>query len=138
MLLSKNSSKLLHQHATTTLPMTVSHSLNTSVLRSTPVHQHDETEECLTLALDVVPGFASDNINVSMKGNDFCLLIEGSCTNRVGYTFYVQKHFVLGKETYNLNTTQGNLSAGVLEITILKRQKPQPHIILITTNKKVD
>jgi HSP20 family molecular chaperone IbpA len=101
-----------------------------------PAHR-DETEERLTFALDV-PGFASDNINVSMEGDDSRLVIEGSRTNRVGDTFYVQERFVLDKETYNLDTTQGNLLDGVLEITILKRPKPQPRVISITTNKKVD
>jgi HSP20 family molecular chaperone IbpA len=101
-----------------------------------PVHR-DETEERLTLALDV-PGFASDNINVSTEGDDSCLVIEGSRTNRVGDTFYVQERFVLDEETYKLDTTRGNLSDGVLEITIQKRPKPQPRVISITTHKKPD
>jgi HSP20 family molecular chaperone IbpA len=119
MLLRKSSSRLLHHH----------HEL----LKIQP----RKTEERLTLALDV-PGFASDNINVSTEGDDSCLVIEGSRTNRVGDTFYVQERFVLDEETYKLDTTQGNLLDGVLEITIQKRPKPQPRVISITTHKKAD
>jgi hypothetical protein len=44
--------------------------------------QWDETEEHLNLASDV-PGFTADNINVSMaEGDDSCLIIKESHTNR--------------------------------------------------------
>jgi HSP20 family molecular chaperone IbpA len=101
-----------------------------------PVHR-DETEERLTLALDVPAGFASDDINVSMEG-DFHLCIEGSRTNCVGNTFYIQERFYLDEDTYNFDTIQGNLSDGVLEIMIQKKPSLlQPRrVISVTTNKK--
>jgi len=97
--------------------------------RRIPTHR-SETDDSVMISLDV-PGFGADNLNVTIE--DHCVLVKGKRQNRMNDTFIVFQRFSLARDSFDEESIKADLSDGVLDITLEKKQVPKVRVIPIRT-----
>ena len=101
-----------------------------------PTVRHDETEADIMISVEV-PGFSKDDITVVLEGKS-CLVVSGERKNSAGTMIKFSRRFVVNKAHYDLDTLKGDISNGILDITLSKMKIPKGQTILITSNHALD
>jgi HSP20 family molecular chaperone IbpA len=109
-------------------------STSDDVVVQRPTIRQDESSTGITMTMDVA-GYSINDLEIQLDNR--ILTISGRRRNRIGTTFVFQRCLGLKLDRLNMETLAADLTEGVLEITVQKKDIAPPgrRVIPISTTK---